>query len=109
MNHRRKARHTQDKFPTTRDRAIRFTKEKVLAVFKVCKSTRERAAHKLLTYNSYTPGTMDQFGLYAAHYAAMNEDENAPAILEAVLGVNRFAAQQVLSVSHQNHDDSKRG
>ena len=39
-------------------------------------------------------GQADAFGLYAVHYAAMNEDEKAPEILEAILTTNRFAAQQ---------------
>ncbi len=43
----------------------------------------------------HVPGQADAFGLYPAHYAAMNEDEQSPQILEAILKANRFAAQQV--------------
>ena len=39
-------------------------------------------------------GQADAFGLYAIHYAAMNENEVAPDILGAILSANRFAAQQ---------------
>ena len=41
------------------------------------------------------PGQADAFGLYPVHYAAMNEDEQSPQILEAILKANRFAALQV--------------
>jgi len=39
-------------------------------------------------------GQPDEYGLYPIHYAAMNEHETAPDILEAILLTNRFAAQQ---------------
>ena len=37
---------------------------------------------------------LGKFGLYPVHYAAMNENEAAPDILEALLKSNRFAVQQ---------------
>jgi hypothetical protein len=39
-------------------------------------------------------GQADALGLYPSHYAAMNEEENGPLILEAILKANRFAARQ---------------
>ena len=39
-------------------------------------------------------GQADTHGLYPVHYAAMNENETGPSILEAILAANRFAAQQ---------------
>ena len=39
-------------------------------------------------------GQADAYGLYPVHYAAMNESETGPSILEAILSANRFAAQQ---------------
>jgi hypothetical protein len=39
-------------------------------------------------------GQADALGLYPAHHAAMNEEEDGPLILEAILKANRFAARQ---------------
>lgn len=39
-------------------------------------------------------GQADAYGLYPVHYAAMNENETGPSIVEAILSANRFAAQQ---------------
>jgi hypothetical protein len=50
-----------------------------------------------LSFVSHRPweiGQADDFGLYPVHYAAMNENEASPDILEALFKSNLFAAQQ---------------
>jgi hypothetical protein len=48
-----------------------------------------------LSQRPWEIGQADDFGMYPVHYAAMNENEAAPDILEALLKSNRFAAQVI--------------
>jgi hypothetical protein len=63
-----------------------------VTIWELCGGGRLDDVEFRLSHRPWEIGQADDFGLYPVHYAAMNENEAAPDILETLFKSNLFAA-----------------